>query len=363
MTIRKLSGVLAAAALMLLGACTESITSSGGETSAIRVTANTSGTPIATLVVRVTAADIATPLVFNLQSVDGVATGTIKVPPGTARTFTVQAFDSGGAVTHEGSATIDVSAGNGNAPLTITLGPRSGHVPVTVSFGAASVIVDPASATVLDDSTLQLTAYVLNAQGDTMDVEVEWATSNPARATVSSTGLVTAVDTGTVEIHATYEGFGGFSVLTITADSIPPPPPPPTGTFTWTGAVDSDWFTAGNWSANAVPGAADSVVIPAGAANMPVLSAATTIGRVEVASGATLTLNAELTVTTDVVADGAVIGSSFRVSMTGTGTVRGTLPRLRVFGTVSLDGNTSAAQVQVDGGRLTNNAFMLTATS
>lgn len=359
MTIRKLSGLLAAALVLLLGACTDGITGSDdGRTSAIRVTANTSGTPIETLVVRVTAADITTPLVFNLTTQNGVATGTIKVPPGTARTFTVQAFDSGGNVTHEGSATIDVNAGNNNPPLNISLAPRSGHVPVTVTFGAASVIVDPASATVLDDSTIQLTAYVIDAQGDTMNVTVDWATANPARATVSSTGMVTAVDTGTVEIHATYEGLGGHAVITITLQTTPPPPP--TGTFTWTGAVSTDWNTAGNWSANAVPTATDSAVIPAGPANMPVLGAAASVARVEVQAGATLTLGADLTVSTDVIAPGAITGSTFRVIMTGTGFVEGTLPRLRVWGTVSLSGSTTASQVQVDGGRITNAGFALT---
>lgn len=358
MIIRKLRGVLAAALVLVAGACTDGITGpDDGSTSAIRVTANTSGTPINTLVVQVTAADISSPLVFNLQSVNGVASGTIKVPPGTARTFTVRAYDSTGELTHEGSATIDVNAGNNNAPLSITLGPRSGHVAVTVTFGAASVIVSPASATMLDDSTLQLTAVVVNAQGDTIDATVEWATSNPARATVSATGLVTAVDTGTVQIHATYEGMGGFSSITITLAG--PPPPPPSGTFTWTGAVSTDWNTAGNWSSNAVPSAADSALIPAGPANMPVLSAADSVARIEVQSGATLTLGADLFVGTDVVADGAITGSTFRVVMTGTGTLRGTLPRVRITGIVSLNGSTSSRQVQVDGGKLTNNSFAM----
>lgn len=359
MTIRKLGGFLAAALVLLLGACTDGVTGPGqGETSAIRVTANTSGTPISTLVVQVTAADIGSPLVFNLVSNDGVATGTIKVPPGTGRTFTVQAFDNTGAITHEGSATIDVNAGNNNAPLNISLGPRSGHVPVTVTFGAASVIVDPASATVLDDSTLQLSAVVIDAEGDTMNVTVDWATNNPAKATVSSTGLVTAVDTGTVQIHATYEGLGGYAAITIALPDTTPPPPP-TGTFTWTGAVSTDWNTAGNWSGNAVPTAADSVVVPAGPANMPVLSAAASVARVEVQSGATLTLGADITVSTDAIAAGAITGSAFRVTMTGTGFVAGTLPRLRVWGTVSLSGGTTTKQVQVDGGRLTAAGYVL----
>jgi hypothetical protein len=357
MIIRTLRGVLAAALVLVAAACTDDITNPGGPTSAIRVTANTSGTPIATLVVQVTAADIATPLAFNLQSVNGVATGTIQVPPGTARTFTVKAFDGSGQVTHEGSATVDVNAGNNNAPLSITLGPRSGHVGVTVTFGAASVIVDPASATVVDDSTLQLGAVVVNAQGDTIQgAVVEWATSNPARATVSATGLVTAVDTGTVQIHATYEGMGGFSTITVVLAG---PPVTPTGSFTWTGAVSTDWGTAGNWSSNAVPQAADSAVVPAGAANMPVLSVADSVGRIEVQPGATLTLGADLWVATDVVAEGAITGPAFRVWMTGTGTVRGVLPRLWITGVVSLSGNTSSRQVQVNGGKLTNNSFVM----
>lgn len=364
MTIRKLGGLLAAAAVLLLGACTEGITGAGqGDLSAIRVTANTSGTPINTLVVQVTAADISTPLVFNIVSQGGVATGTIKVPPGTGRTFTVQAFDTGGQITHEGSATIDVNAGNNNAALNISLGPRSGHVPVTVTFGAASVIVSPAGDSVMVDSVLQLTATVIDADGDTVAASVDWATSNPARATVDANGLVTAVDTGTVQIHATYEGLGGFATLTIVLADTTTPPPPLTGTFTWTGAVSTDWFTAGNWNASAVPTATDSVIVPAGPANMPVLSAADTVARIEVQTGATLTLGADLTVTTDVSAPGAITGSSFRVVMTGTGTVAGTLPRLRVTGLVTLAANTSTALVQVDGGRLSNTSFTLTSRS
>lgn len=363
MNIRKFGGLLAAAAVLLLGACTEGITNPGdGELSAIRVTANTSGTPISTLVVEVTAADIASPLVFNIVANNGVATGTIKVPPGSARTFTVKAYDSGGSITHQGSATVDVVPGNNNPTLTISLGPQSGHVPIEVTFGAASVIVSPAADSVYDDSTLQLTATVVNAQGDTITATVDWATSNPAKATVDANGLVTAVDTGTVQIHATYEGIGGFATLTIVLPDTTTPPPPGGG-FTWTGSVSTDWNTAGNWSGNAVPTATDSALIPAGPANMPVLGAAATVARIEVQSGATLTLGADLTVTTDVVANGSINGAAYRVTMTGTGTVVGTLPRLRVSGTVSLAGNTSTRQIQVDGGRITNSAFTLTAVS
>src|SRR5689334_578904 len=77
----------------------------------IGITADVSGTTVATIVVRVTASDIPTALVFNIPIVNGVATGTITVPAGSNRTITIRGFDAGGVETHEGSVTLSVQAG------------------------------------------------------------------------------------------------------------------------------------------------------------------------------------------------------------------------------------------------------------
>ncbi len=58
-------------------------------------------------------------------------------------------------------------------------------------------------------------------------------------------------------------------------------------TKTWTGAVDSDWATAGNW-AGGVPAAADDVVINGG----NITSAASISGFASVTFGGTTTLTA-----------------------------------------------------------------------
>ncbi|KAA9327625.1 DUF4394 domain-containing protein [Hymenobacter busanensis] len=58
--------------------------------------------------------------------------------------------------------------------------------------------------------------------------------------------------------------------------------------FTWTGAVSTDWGTAGNWSTNQVPTATDDVTIP-NVANDPVVSNAQQARSVTLGSGATLT--------------------------------------------------------------------------
>jgi hypothetical protein len=209
------------AALVLVGAACESRSPTGAGGSAavpIRITAVTVGTPISTLIVDVTAPDLSTALVFNLEVVDGIASGTIRIPPGEARTIEVTAVDDQGEVTHDGSATIDVRPGQ-NPPVQIVLRPRSGHVPITVTFGNYTVLVTPAAATIDATATadLQLTATVIDVDGqDIPDPNVGWATTQPTIATVTASGLVTGVTNGTATIVATYEGVAGLSTITVT---------------------------------------------------------------------------------------------------------------------------------------------------
>jgi hypothetical protein len=59
----------------------------------------------------------------------------------------------------------------------------------------------------------------------------------------------------------------------------------------WTGATDSDWFTASNWDPGTVPTATDDVTIPT-AANAPVVSAAALAQSVHVQANAVLTIDA-----------------------------------------------------------------------
>ncbi|RAK70533.1 DUF4394 domain-containing protein [Hymenobacter edaphi] len=66
------------------------------------------------------------------------------------------------------------------------------------------------------------------------------------------------------------------------------PGPVITAGLTWTGAVSTDWGTAGNWSPAQVPTATDNVTIP-DVANDPVVSNAQQAANITLASGATLT--------------------------------------------------------------------------
>ena len=209
MRIRMRRSALAVVPLVLMLGCSD-----GGplhphdeaEVVPLQLSANLSGTPIQTLVVEVTAADILTPLAYNLHVNNGQASGSIQIPPGSARTITVRAFETDGTVTHEGSATVNVSRGN-NPPVQIPMIPRSGHQPIDVTLAEVSITVNPSSLGLATGETARLSATVVAAGGPVTAV-VGWATLNPAVATVDNDGLVTGVSGGSAVIVATYAGVG-----------------------------------------------------------------------------------------------------------------------------------------------------------
>jgi uncharacterized protein YjdB len=106
---------------------------------------------------------------------------------------------------------------SGGAVITATSEGKTAVVAVTVStVPIASIAVAPGSDTVVVTQTLQLTAVAKDAQGGTLSGRTfAWVTSDPSRATISSTGLVTGVTPGTVTITASAEGKTGSASITV----------------------------------------------------------------------------------------------------------------------------------------------------
>src|SRR5207247_7334120 len=72
--------------------------------------------------------------------------------------------------------------------------------------------------------TVQLTAPPKDANGNTLAGRtIAWASSNPAAATVNTSGRVTGVAAGTATITATSEGKSGTAAITVTAPPAPAP--------------------------------------------------------------------------------------------------------------------------------------------
>ncbi len=81
----------------------------------------------------------------------------------------------------------------------------------------ASVAVTPASATLVSfGETAQLTASAQDASGNTISGKTfTWSSSDVSIATVSSSGLATAIANGAATITATTEGVQGSASLTV----------------------------------------------------------------------------------------------------------------------------------------------------
>ena len=230
-----LASVLALACLGVSGCASDlpvepvQPTASGArETQArLRLYANVAATPVRTLVVEVTAADIRVPLVFNVEASDGFARAALVLPAGSDRTVTLRGYEATGIETHRGARTLSVREGT-NPTVPITLYPVAGDQPIAATLGSVSVEVRPVAYRLAAGDTVRLTATVVGSGGETLPGPVRWAALDPARAAVDPHGLVTATGVGEAHVVATYGGTAGAARVLVAA----------AGTTACLGAVD-----------------------------------------------------------------------------------------------------------------------------
>src|SRR5213594_1426698 len=137
--------------------------------------------------------------------------------PLTGRVITWQS--SNGAVASVNGSGLVTAVAAGAATITATSEGQSGTAVVTVSnVPVASVTVTPASASVPQGATVQLTATPRDANGTALSGRVvTWGSNNTAVATVSGSGLVSGAGAGSATITATSEGQSGTAAITVTA--------------------------------------------------------------------------------------------------------------------------------------------------
>ncbi|MEW5931484.1 MAG: Ig-like domain-containing protein, partial [Gemmatimonadota bacterium] len=122
------------------------------------------------------------------------------------------------AATVNGSGLVSGVAA-GVSYVTASAGGKSAVATVTVSAPAvATVTVSPGSASIATGGTVDLSAVARDGAGRILTGRaVTWASSNPAVATVSATGLVTGMSGGAATITATSEGKSGTAAVTVSA--------------------------------------------------------------------------------------------------------------------------------------------------
>ncbi|WP_419164566.1 Ig-like domain-containing protein [Candidatus Palauibacter sp.] len=109
------------------------------------------------------------------------------------------------------------AVGNGEATITASAGASAaGTATITVLQTAGTISVSPAADTLVAGDTLRLSAEALDANGRAVSgAAFSWSSSDPAVATVDTTGLVTAVSAGGAAIAATSRASGHMELLVI----------------------------------------------------------------------------------------------------------------------------------------------------
>ena len=110
-----------------------------------------------------------------------------------------------------GTTTVSASAGGKSAGTVVMQGSATGGVTATFAY----LRITPGGGSVRLGSTTTLVAEYVDASGSATVVTPQWASSQPGRAPVSASGVMTTNDTGTVEITATRNGVTGHATFTI----------------------------------------------------------------------------------------------------------------------------------------------------
>lgn len=123
------------------------------------------------------------------------------------------------------SSGLVAAVGKGTASIVATSGGVSGMTGINVVADASTlrtVEVTPAAATVSRGDTIRLSARLVDVAGNGVPAgAVTWQSIQPDVATVSATGLVSALRGGTAVVVATVDGYGGSAPVTV----LQPPDP------------------------------------------------------------------------------------------------------------------------------------------
>ena len=167
-----------------------------------------------------------------------VTPDSVSVEPGRTTTLAATALDASGKVLAGASfrwSSTDASVASvspdgrvsgvlpGTARIQATAAGKSGFATVVVPSTVAAITLAPTSANLTPGNTIQLVPTATDAAGQQVQgVTYTWASSDPAVAGVSTSGLVTANATGTASITVSAAGRSASATIVVSTTAAGP---------------------------------------------------------------------------------------------------------------------------------------------
>jgi uncharacterized protein YjdB len=182
-----------------------------GKTATATVTVSAAPVQIATITIAPASATVNVAWTTNLAATARNANGNVI----SGVTFTWSSSNT--AIATVSSAGVVTGVAPGTATISAVAGGKTGTSAITVQLAPVDrIVVTPANPTVNIGQTAQLTATLYDQHNNVLTGRtVTWSTADATKATVSSTGLVTARKRGNVNITASSGGKSGSTTVTI----------------------------------------------------------------------------------------------------------------------------------------------------
>ena len=264
--------------------------SSGSSVVSVRIGSKAATASVNTLPVPV--ATVTTSLASSTLDVGQTTQTTVLLKDASGNTLTGRTIayqSSNPALATVNASGVVAAVAKGSITITAISEGKTGSAPLTIaakSVTSVTVSPNPASATV--GQAAQLAAVAMDAQGVPMSGRTfTWTSSAPSIATVSASGLVTAVAAGSATISATADGVVGtaaFTATVVTAASVTVTPNSTTMQVNGTSQLSATAYdAAGNVLTSRVP---------AWSSSNPIVATVSSAGRVTAVSQGSTTISA-----------------------------------------------------------------------
>lgn len=212
--------------LLLLAGCGETLTSTSVRARVALVLADAgSPTPLdgERVDVSISGPGITAPIFGSFRFINDTARVELDVPLGRNRRVFVAIFDSTNTLIASGEVTIDVGSGV-SVDVPVPIAPSSGDQPIIVRVGSTTVTVTPGTLLLAPGQSQQLAVSVTDQDGQPIAGALPtFASSNPAIATVSATGVVTGRLDGVTAITVSALGVAARVPLSVSTPSLRSP--------------------------------------------------------------------------------------------------------------------------------------------